>query len=103
MTKLNCWDFKKCGRQPGGAKVAELGVCPTASMDALDGTNGGKNAGRSCWAVTGSFCGGTVQGTYAAKLQNCMKCDFYKLVHDEEGAHCARATQILARLPGATR
>jgi len=26
--KLNCWEFKKCGRQPGGPKVAELGVCP---------------------------------------------------------------------------
>ncbi|MGE5174112.1 MAG: two-CW domain-containing protein, partial [Betaproteobacteria bacterium] len=30
MEKLNCWEHKKCGRQPGGHKVAELGVCPSA-------------------------------------------------------------------------
>jgi hypothetical protein len=24
--KINCWEFKKCGRQPGGHKEKELGT-----------------------------------------------------------------------------
>ena len=35
--KLNCWQVKKCGREPGGAKVAEFGVCPAAAETALNG------------------------------------------------------------------
>ena len=29
--RLNCWEVKKCGREPGGKSVATLGVCPAAS------------------------------------------------------------------------
>ena len=58
--KQNCWEYKKCGRQPGGSKVAELGICPVAVENRTDAVNGGKNAGRACWAVTGSFCGGKI-------------------------------------------
>jgi hypothetical protein len=25
---VNCWEFKKCGMEKGGAKATELGVCP---------------------------------------------------------------------------
>ena len=78
--KQNCWDFKKCGRQPNGEKVAELGVCPAATHAASDGLNGGKNAGRFCWVVTGTFCGGKAQGTFAQKHLTCMNCDFFKQV-----------------------
>jgi hypothetical protein len=82
---LNCWDFKKCGRQPGGSRVPELGVCP-ASIDAkADGLNGGHNGGRICWALTGTLCGGKVQGAFAHKLANCMECGFYRLVQAEQG------------------
>lgn len=85
MLKENCWEFKKCGRQPGGAKVGELGLCP-ASTDALaEGVNGGKKGGRLCWAVTGTFCGGKVQGTFAQKQLSCMTCEFFKKVKEEEG------------------
>jgi hypothetical protein len=98
MTTPNCWEFKKCGREPGGAKVADLGVCPAATMTSLDRTNRGKNGGRSCWAVTGSLCGGTVQGTYATKLGNCMQCEFYQLVQREEGADYVSGREIIARM-----
>jgi len=83
--KLNCWEFKKCGRQPGGAKVAELGACQ-AAIAANQGPNGGTNGGRICWAVAGTLCGGKVQGTFAQKMQNCMVCPFFLLVKQEEGA-----------------
>ena len=83
--KINCWEFKKCGREPGGAKVASLGVCPAAASADAAGMNGGRNGGRICWALTGTLCGGKVQGTFAQKLTNCMACEFYQLVRAEEG------------------
>ncbi len=82
---INCWDYKKCGREPGGAKVAELGVCPAAVDQTTDGLNGGKNGGRICWAVTGTFCDGKVQGAFAEKEITCLNCEFFKVVKDEEG------------------
>jgi len=85
--KTNCWEFKKCGREPGGTKVAELGLCPAAVNTAITGSNSGKNGGRVCWALTGTMCGGKVQGTFADKLASCAACDFYKLVRKEEGAN----------------
>lgn len=84
--KENCWEFKKCGREPGGEKVKEMGICPGATDTSADGLNDGKNAGRICWAVAGTFCGGVVQGTFAQKQVSCMSCDFYKKVKEEEGA-----------------
>jgi hypothetical protein len=47
--KMNCWQVKKCGREPGGGNEAQLGVCPAATETALQGVNGGKNGGRACW------------------------------------------------------
>jgi hypothetical protein len=82
--KLNCWEHKKCGRQPGGHKVADLGICPASVDQALNGAHGGKNGGRSCWVIVGSLCGGKIQGTYAQKLNNCWRCDFMNRVKKEE-------------------
>ncbi len=82
--KVNCWEHKKCGRQPGGEKVAQLGVCPVTTFTELNGAHGGKNAGRACWAIAGSLCGGKIQGTYAQKLNNCWRCDFMNSVKREE-------------------
>ncbi|NOY53399.1 MAG: hypothetical protein GXP58_07225 [Deltaproteobacteria bacterium] len=83
--KLNCWEIKKCGREEGGDKTNEMGVCPGASDSFSDGINGGKNGGRICWAVAGTFCGGKVQGSYAVKHLSCMTCEFFKKVEAEEG------------------
>lgn len=83
-SKINCWEFKKCGREPGGANVEELGVCPATIERKFDEIHCGKNAGRTCWAITGTLCGNEVQGTFAKKLKSCVECDFYKFVKDEE-------------------
>ncbi len=80
---MNCWEFKKCGRQPGGIKTGELGVCPAATEVKHNGKNGGRNGGRYCWKIAGTLCGGQVQGTYAQKLSNCVVCEFYKSVRAE--------------------
>jgi hypothetical protein len=98
MKKQNCWEFKKCGREPGGSKVAELGVCTAAIETGVSGMNSGVNGGRSCWAITGTLCGGKVQGSFASKLANCMQCEFYQLVGSEEGANHESAKDILSRL-----
>ncbi len=94
--KLNCWEVKKCGREPGGAKVGELGVCPVTTDRSLNGTHGGTNAGRACWSVAGSLCGGKVQGTYAKKLDSCWRCAFMNSVKQEEGEteHGFSATRL---------
>jgi len=99
MMKMNCWEFKKCGREPGGTRATELGVCPAATTAVLTGTNGGKAGGRACWAVTGTLCGGIVQGTFASKLGNCQKCEFYLLVKNEEGKNYRSSKDILTILP----
>ncbi len=87
VTVRNCWEFKKCERQPGGVKVPVSGLCPTTTCKKSNGINNGMNAGRSCWVVAGTFCGDKVQGTFAEKLRTCMDCDFYAMVRKEEGYH----------------
>lgn len=82
--KQNCWEFKKCGREPGGNKESELGTCPSAIESRADGIHGGKNGGRICWAIAGTFCNGEVQGTFAVKIKSCQDCEFYKKVNQEE-------------------
>ncbi|HWQ65227.1 MAG TPA: hypothetical protein VN429_12470 [Methanospirillum sp.] len=94
--KINCWEFKKCGRQPGGDKVKDLGVCPAAIESRVDGVNNGVHGGRSCWAITGTLCGGEIQGTHAQKLGNCLNCDFYQLVQQEERPNFKTAGYIVS-------
>ena len=89
MAKENCWEFKNCGRQVGGAKVGELGVCPAASTESANGYNGGIKGGRICWSLAGTFCGGKVQGTFTDKQASCMGCEFFKKVKTEESSSFA--------------
>lgn len=93
--KKNCWETMKCGREVGGQRAAEAGVCPAARTLEANGINSGKNAGRICWAVAGTVCDKGIQGD-AAKERNesCLECDFYKAVEKEEG----RSFELL--LPG---
>ena len=84
--KQNCWHLKKCGREPNGSKASELGVCPAATDQQMNGPNGGIHGGRICWAIAGTLCGGKVQGSYAAKQATCLSCEVYKLVRTEEGS-----------------
>ena len=85
MGKTNCWEFMKCGREPGGSMSIELGIC-SASVETLsDGINGGKNGGRACWALSGTFCEGKVQEVFAIKYGNCKECNFYKMVQKDQG------------------
>lgn len=64
---MNCWEFKKCGREANGLKARELGICPAYPDN-----------GKCCARISGTLCGGEIQGSFALKLANCMKCDFYQ-------------------------
>jgi diguanylate cyclase (GGDEF)-like protein len=54
---LKCWEFKNCRETD----------CP--SYDSLN---------LRCWQVSGTFCGGIVQGVFAKKFGDCRKCEVYK-------------------------
>jgi len=64
---MNCWEFWKCGREAGGMKVKQLGVCPAYP-----------DHGRRCAEKAGTLCGGKVQGTLAKKILNCIDCAFFQ-------------------------
>ena len=85
MGKENCWEFKQCGREPGGLSADELGVCPAAAEERLDGVNHGHNAGRICWVVAGTMCNGEPQGTFVDKYRDCSLCEFFRMVRAQEG------------------
>jgi hypothetical protein len=98
MKKKNCWQFKSCGREPGGRNVKERGICPAAKEQKLHGTHEGDCAGRACWVVAGTFCDGKEQGTFASKYQSCEECDFYQMVRQEEGLKFKMSSRLLVKL-----
>ncbi len=83
--KEQCWAFMGCGREPGGHRAAALGVCPACTAVGHHGRNGGLNGGRACWRVAGTCCGAGVRGTWAQRLMNCVRCDFFLEVREDEG------------------
>ncbi len=97
MKKKNCWEYKNCGRELNGHNAKD-GICPATVESRLHGVHDGRRAGRACWVVAGTKCGGVVQGTFANKYGNCEKCDFYKLVQQEEGLKFRMSTMLLKML-----
>lgn len=83
MDKLNCWEFKKCGREPDGENVDELGVCTAATFEQADGFLGGKNGGRACAFIEGTLCSGEIHGTFRDKMKDCVNCSFFNHLHEE--------------------
>ncbi|CAK8713110.1 MAG: hypothetical protein CDV28_101158 [Candidatus Electronema aureum] len=100
MTKQNCWEVKQCGRQPGGSNVKRDGVCPASTLTAVNGTNGGRNGGRACWALTGTMSGPAekVQGIFARDITTCHSCRFYEQVMCEELDNFEGTVQIVRKL-----
>lgn len=96
--KQNCWEFKKCGREPGGKNVHEFGICPAVIEEKADSINSGKNGGRSCWAVAGSFCEDAGQESFAQNYTECLSCSFYNQVFEEEGKDFVSTQKIHKRI-----
>ena len=100
MSRMNCWEFFDCGRETGGKNVSQFGICPATEINELDGINDGTNGGRSCWAIAGTYCRDKVQGTYAQKLGDCLKCDFHTFVRQQQRMEYVRTRQILDIVAG---
>lgn len=84
--KLNCWQVKHCGREYGGINVEKDGLCPVVKASKLNGAHFGKNGGRCCWAVAGTFSGKSPTCSFSKKLDSCEECDFYQFVlNDMDG------------------
>lgn len=81
---VNCWESMKCGREPGGARATELGVCAATTDERGTGVNGGMAGGRICWCIAGTFCRGQIQGSFALKFENCLMCPFFQQVEREQ-------------------
>lgn len=75
----------KCGRAPGGENAEKQGICPATNDPSYDGFNQGDFAGRICWLLSGTFCEGKIQGSFAEKRDSCKSCNFYKKIHAQEG------------------
>lgn len=84
LKKLNCWEYRKCGRSPEKPDLPGVGACPVPGETRADSVNGGRNGGRVCWTIAGTLCDGEPHGDYATKLANCLKCDFCQQVLAEE-------------------
>ncbi|MBI2304565.1 MAG: hypothetical protein HYU86_07450 [Chloroflexi bacterium] len=54
---VKCWEEKNCIKTD----------CPSYHSKNL-----------RCWQVAGTFCGGEVQGVFAQKLGNCLKCEVFR-------------------------
>ncbi len=83
--RKNCWLARECGREPGGNRTHELGVCPAAEPGDFEGFNKGVNAGRYCWMIEGTLCHDQIQGNWATKIRKCIDCDFFIEVREQEG------------------
>ncbi len=66
--EMNCWEFKKCGKEKGGACSIKDGICPAYV----------KEAGEACWLIAGTLCDGVPAKNFIQKRNHCMQCDFFK-------------------------
>lgn len=57
----NCWDIRKC---PDSTRA----VCPAWEFD----------AGKLCWFINGTICGGSVQKNWKEKMKICRSCTVFK-------------------------
>jgi hypothetical protein len=81
MKKRNCWEFMKCGREVGGDRTVELGICSVSSEFSADGLNGGINGGRICWIIDENGCNSNLMH----RFDYCFQCEFRYRVMNEEG------------------
>lgn len=93
MCGLNCWEFRKCGRELSGKHSDKLGVCPVATFKGLDSLWGGINGGRVCYRISKAFDLDNDESRRLASIDDdvpidknthrCECCKFYEILGDE--------------------
>jgi hypothetical protein len=93
--KKNYWEIKSCGRC-----TTMLGddTCPVCKETRLHGIHDGVNGGSACWTVPHTKCGGSAQGSFGCTFANCMACNFYNTVKEEEKGSFQLSATILSKL-----
>ena len=92
--KLNCWEYKDCGRERGGILSDTLGVCPVAMALECDGLNDGQAGGRVCWMIRRCPVTG-IAFPNDERMSDCHNCTFYRRVaHEEAGETFAPLTTV---------
>ena len=61
---MQCWNYNNCGH-------GKDSLCP-----AVD-----EKAGRTCWLVAKTLCGGKVHGKHTERIKSCEGCSFYIYIH----------------------
>jgi hypothetical protein len=56
----HCWKYNSCGHE-------EDSLCPATDQ----------KAGRPCWLVPKTLCGGKVHGKHTERIKSCEGCGFY--------------------------
>ncbi len=98
MSKLNCWEFMKCGKEPGGSRTEESGVCPIASEASADSLNDGINGGRLCWVIA-DICNYKIKCSATHHNSSCFSCEFrYKVMADEGLLKVCETTGLFLQL-----
>jgi hypothetical protein len=93
IQKLNCWEFKKCGRQKGGLMVTVLGECQVSKYMKFDGLNEGIGGGRACWMVSHSPV--NQERPQRPCSRRCYTCEFYRrVVFEQEEKTCFRFASV---------
>ncbi|NJD57302.1 MAG: hypothetical protein FIA94_13005 [Nitrospirae bacterium] len=62
--KIQCWEYNNCVH-------GKDALCPAVDQ----------KAGRSCWLVAKTLCGGRVHGSHAQRIKACEGCGFYIHMH----------------------
>ena len=94
--KINCWDYMKCGKGPGGENTDEFGICPIAKETVADGLNGGMNGGRICWIIAENCCLEDVKCSKLHRKTSCFSCEFrYKVTIEEGLLNVCQTTGVL--------
>jgi len=61
---VKCWNYNNCGH-------GKDSLCPAVDQ----------NAGKSCWLVAKTLCGGEVHGKHTERIKSCEGCGFYIYIH----------------------
>jgi hypothetical protein len=97
-TKINCWEYQKCGREANGENIQKLGICDVYLESTLDGIHGGKRGGRACWVVRDIKCGSKMKRTFVPHYVVCTACGFKRNVIKEENSDCIISDDFLKML-----
>ncbi|MBF0108977.1 MAG: hypothetical protein HQL76_07375 [Magnetococcales bacterium] len=83
MGTVNCWEVKRCGFDKAGPGDT---VCPAVTWEEADGFLGGRNGGRACFFIPGTFCGKDGPCSTRDKAEICVQCRFFHDLKENYGA-----------------